>query len=247
MSEIFEAIQRHRQANVAHMQSQFVNKADVEEIEKSEQDEFETLLEKGELEVVTNDEGEVEKAIFADTELNRSMDRVGKEFEKSDIMSALSYENPFMIQKTGKEIKEQCQNVILPELNSTLATKKSEADNLLKECGIAPTKDPYEYWCGGIKMDTGYKIYDWDETYFPTNESGKMMESLSATNAEENRQRMNIPASQEQANKRREYNDVVHYICEVMCDIKACEILATIPDDKKYDLSPKQILALKFA
>lgn len=247
MSEIQEAIMRHRQDSMAHMQSQFVNKSEVSEIEKANEDEFDSLLEKGEIEVIKAEDGDIEKAVYTDTELNRSLDRVGKEFEKSDIMSALSYENPFMISKTGKEIKEQCQNVILPELNSTLAAKKQTADELLKECGNAPTKEPYEYWCGGIKMNPGYKIYDWEETYYPENNSGNMMESLSYTDSEETKKRMNIPASKEQAIKRREYNDIVHAICEIMTDVKACEILATVPDDKTYDLSPKQILALKFA
>jgi hypothetical protein len=246
-NEIMEAIQRHRQDSMMHMQSQFINKGEEqEEVEKAEQDEFESLLEKGEIEVILNDEGEMEKAIFSDTELNREMNRVGQEFEKSDIMQAMSYENPFTIQKTGKEIKEQCQNVILPELNSVLSIKKTEADNILQECGIAPKQSAPEYWCGGIKMDVGYRIYDWEETYFPEN-NGNVMQSLSAPNAEEQRQRMNIPETKEQAIKRREYNEIVHAICEVMTDIKACEILSTIPDDKKYELSPKQILALKFA
>ena len=166
--------------------------------------------------------------------------------EKSDIMSALSYENPFKVEKTGKELKEQVQNVLLPELNAELTTKKSEADNYLKECGQAPTKDCPEWWCGGIKMDVGYKMYEWDETYWRDNSEQRLYPTLSASDSEEQKARINAPETKEQAFNRARYNECVQAICNIMVDIKACEIISSMADEKTYELTPKQIIALKF-
>ena len=166
--------------------------------------------------------------------------------EKSDIMSALSYENPFKVEKTGKELKEQAQNVLLPELNAELTTKKSEADNYLKECGQAPTKDCPEWWCGGIKMDIGYKMYEWDETYWRDNSEQRLYPTLSASDSEEQKARINAPETKEQAFNRARYNECVQAICNIMVDIKACEIISSMADEKTYELTPKQIIALKF-
>lgn len=165
--------------------------------------------------------------------------------EKSDVMDALSYQGDIKVSKTGKEIKDQVDTVLLPAMTADLAVKEAEADKKLKDCGTAPTKDPDKWWTDGIKMDCGYKIYDWDETYVPSNDGGgKMMSSLSAEDA--NDKKGNVPENQEQANCRREYNDIVRAICNIKVDIKACEILKTLKDEKTFELSPRQVLALRF-
>nr|DAR52619.1 MAG TPA: hypothetical protein [Caudoviricetes sp.] len=164
--------------------------------------------------------------------------------EKSDVMDALSYQGCIKVSKTGKEIKDQVDTVLLPAMTADLAVKEAEADKKLKDCGTAPTKDPDKWWTYGIKMDCGYKIYDWEETYVPNNDGGKMMSSLSASDAED--KKGNVPENQEQATCRREYNDIVRAICNIKVDIKACEILKTLADNKEFELSPRQVLALRF-
>lgn len=164
--------------------------------------------------------------------------------EKSDVMDALSYQEDIKVSKTGKEIKDQVDTVLLPAMTADLAVKEAEADKKLKDCGTAPTKDPGKWWTDGIKMDCGYKIYDWEETYVPNNDGGKMMSSLSASDAED--KKGNVPENQEQATCRREYNDIVRAICNIKVDIKACEILKTLADNKEFELSPRQVLALRF-
>lgn len=164
--------------------------------------------------------------------------------EKSDVMDALSYQGYIKVSKTGKEIKDQVDTVLLPAMTADLAVKEAEADKKLKDCGTAPTKDPDKWWTYGIKMDCGYKIYDWEETYVPNNDGGKMMSSLSASDAED--KKGNVPENQEQATCRREYNDIVRAICNIKVDIKACEILKTLADNKEFELSPRQVLALRF-
>lgn len=164
--------------------------------------------------------------------------------EKSDVMDALSYQGDIKLSKTGKEIKDQVDTVLLPAMTADLAVKEAEADKKLKDCGTAPTKDPDKWWTDGIKMDCGYKIYDWEETYVPNNDGGKMMSSLSASDAED--KKGNVPENQEQATCRREYNDIVRAICNIKVDIKACEILKTLADNKEFELSPRQVLALRF-
>lgn len=164
--------------------------------------------------------------------------------EKSDVMDALSYQGDIKVSKTGKEIKDQVDTVLLPAIMAELTVKEAEAEKELKNCGTAPTNDPDKWWTSDIKMDCGYKIYDWDETYISTNDSGKMMSSLSASDAED--KKGNVPENQEQANCRRKYNDIVRAICNIKVDIKACEILKTLKDEKKFELSPRQVLALRF-
>lgn len=164
--------------------------------------------------------------------------------EKSDVMDALSYQGDIKVSKTGKEIKDQVDTVLLPAMTADLAVKEAEADKKLKDCGTAPTKDPDKWWTDGIKMDCGYKIYDWEETYVPNNDGGKMMSSLSASDADD--KKGNVPENQEQATCRREYNDIVRAICNIKVDIKACEILKTLADNKEFELSPRQVLALRF-
>lgn len=165
--------------------------------------------------------------------------------EKSDVMDALSsYQGDIKVSKTGKEIKDQVDTVLLPAMTADLAVKEAEAEKELKNCGTAPTKDPDKWWTDGIKMDCGFKVYDWEETYVPSNDGGKMMSSLSASDAED--KKGNVPENQEQANCRRAYNDIIRAICNIKVDIKACEILKTLKDEKQFELSPRQVLALRF-
>lgn len=163
------------------------------------------------------------------------------EVEKSDIMHALG-EGEIKISKTGKELKEQVSSVVLPKITSELEVKKSEADNLLKECGNAPTKLPDEWWTAGLKLDCGYKIYDWNETY--VEERKGFSDSLSVQHAES--KKINCPESQAEAESRRQYNEAVRYICNLIVDIKACELISGLDDNKSYALTPRQVITFQF-
>ena len=166
----------------------------------------------------------------------------GGETEKSDIMYALGNGN-IEITKSGKEIKEQVKSVLLPELNANLAVKEAEATEKLGECGAPPTSDPDPWWTGDVKMDVGYKIYDWREMDFCKTES-RVYDSLSASDEAE--KKGNCPTSEAEAKARGEYNDIVRAICNIRIDIKTCEILKELKDNTQYKLTPRQVITLKF-
>lgn len=168
------------------------------------------------------------------------------DIEKSDIMNAFGYGSDVKVTKTGKEIAEQVDTVILPALNAKLIEKKSDADDLLAECGNAPTKEVPVWWTGDVKIPVEYKMYDWEETCVPSNDDGGIASSLSAPDAEEKRAKYNRPENADQANARRQYNDCVRCVCEILVDIKACEILKSLKPGKEYELSTRQVVALQF-
>ena len=106
-------------------------------------------------------------------------------------------------------------------------------------------KDVDPWWTSDVKMDVGYKVYDWEETYFNPEKDG-VAGSLSYSDAEEKKAKANCPTSKEEADCRRCYNDIVRAICNIKVDIKACEILKELNDGTTYELSPRQVLSLKF-
>lgn len=166
------------------------------------------------------------------------------EVEKSDIMNALSYQGEIKVSKTGKEIKQQVDDVLLPDLNAKLAVKEEEATKKLADCGDAPTRDVDPWWTGDVKMDVGYKVYSWDETYY--NEEKANDSVAGSLSGEEKKKEFNCPESKEEADCRRCYNDIVRAICNIKVDIKACKILKELKDGTTYDLTPRQVLALRF-
>lgn len=257
-----------RQKRLAHMASQFTNLNEVmaddnvvnkgedtnpfdkyEQMEKSEQ--IQVLaeeIEKGDVDVIeiekADGEIEIEKGVYTDTEKNRELNRIGEEIEKSDIMHALSGYDAIKVSKTGKEIKEQVENVILPQLQADLATWNEKADNFLKDCGTAPTKKVPEWWTDDVNMNIDRKFYEWDETCISDNSRQTLMPTLSAEDSQ--RKKHNTPENEAQAQARRDYNEAVRMICNIKVDIKACEILKNLKDSTDYELSPRQVLALKF-
>lgn len=167
------------------------------------------------------------------------------EVEKSDIMNALSYQDEIKVSKTGKEIKQQVDDVLLPDLNAKLAVKEEEATKKLADCGDAPTCDVDPWWTGNVKMDVGYKVYSWDETYYNEEKANDSVAG-SLSGEEKKKKEFNCPESKEEADCRRCYNDIVRAICNIKVDIKACEILKELKDGTTYDLTPRQVLALRF-
>lgn len=226
MDDIQKAIQDARAERLNHMYGTFSN-----------------------LDEVRADEEELKKA--KDVEEEEEDDGMGEEVEdeekteKSDIMGAISGygDSKIKVSKTGKEIKEQVDSVIMPELTANLAAKEIEANNKLKDCGAAPTHCPDPWWTDDVRMDCGYKIYNWKETEWCSNEN-RMYPSLSAEDSAE--KKGNCPTSEAEAKARCEYNDIVRCICNIKVDIKACEILKTLKDTSTYELTPRQVLTLRF-
>lgn len=239
MDEIQKAIQAAQAERRLHIAGCFSNAADLkespEDIHKAEDGNEEETAEETE---------EVSKAEETETEemAESTEDNAEEETEKSDIMYALGNGN-IKVTKTGKEIKEQVDSVLLPELNTALAAKEAEATAKLGECGNAPTKDPDTWWTGDVKMDVGFKVYDWREREWCQND-GRMYPTLSASDEAE--KKGNCPTSAAEAKARDEYNELVRCICNIKVDIKACEILKTLKDNTQYELTPRQVITLKF-
>ena len=239
MDEIQKAIQAAQAERRLHIAGCFSNAADLkespEDIHKAEDGNEEETAEETE---------EVSKAEETETEetAESAEDGAEEETEKSDIMYALGNGN-IKVTKTGKEIKDQVDSVLLPELNAALAAKEAEATTKLGECGNAPTKDPDTWWTGDVKMDVGFKVYDWRECEWCQND-GRMYPTLSASDEAE--KKGNCPTSEAEAKARCEYNDIVRCICNIKVDIKACEILKTLKDTSTYELTPRQVLTLRF-
>jgi len=220
MNDIQKAIQNARAFQVGRIYGGFTNSKEVVENEEEK-------ITKGK---------EIEEKPFENQTLEEKI-------EKSDIMDSMNYGGNIKVSKTGKEIKNQVDSIILPELIACLEAKKVEANNKIKDCGNAPTKEPDRWWTDGIKIDCVYKTYDWEETYIPR-EKSVAMDTFSAEDAEE--KYVNAPTTQEEATARREYNDIVRAICNTLVDIKACEILKELKDDTDYELTPRQIITFRF-
>lgn len=266
VNSVTEAFRKARNQQVENLKKSFkpTPKEDDEELEVSEKKEEKTPVgdeKKSEVVIKANmsdsefldyamNNGILEmdksimKAVYCDNELNRTLGIVGDEFdvEKSDIMDAINnFNNNIKISKTGKQIKEQAKNVVIPDKKNCMKQCEDDANKLLEECGEAPTHPIYKWWVDDLDIEVPFKIYNYEETYIPERGVG-IAETLSPNDA-----LLNRPSSQKEAQARRDYNDKVHCICDLAVDIKVLEILLNNLDDKaKFELTPRQIIALKF-
>lgn len=195
----------------------------------------------------TMDETEKAEAVSA---IDAELDEFAKvsDIQKSDILYALSgYESKIKFRKSGKEIKEQLNTSVIPALNADLSAAQNKADELLKECGAAPTHDVPEYWTGDLKIDFAYKFYEWDETRVPETQSVGVVASFSPDSYQK-RCCKNAPASQDEAEARCQYNEQIRKIANITTDIKACEIVSkNLKDNENIELTVRQLVAFKFA
>ena len=167
------------------------------------------------------------------------------DIQKSDIMEAIGYSEEFKIKKTGKEIKDQIDTVLLPAKQAALQSAQSRATAELSNCGDAPTDDVCRWWCNGFDLNVGYKRYNWEETRMKCVDDS-VCDSLSYEH-QEDRPKCNCPKTKDEAEARCRYNDAVQAICEIMVDIKACEILKkNLKDDDSIRLTPRQVVTFKF-
>lgn len=167
------------------------------------------------------------------------------DIEKSDVMNAIQYGGNIQITKTGKEIKESVQNILIPELNAQLEEKKTAADNLLEDCGDAPKRNTNPWWTDDLRIEVPYKIYDWNEMEYNDRSQTSVMGSLSAEHSAKVEKKYNFAKSVEEAEARRKYNDEVRVIANILVDLKACEILLQLKDNKEYALTPKQLATFR--
>lgn len=242
MDDITKAIHGARAAQIDRIRKGMSNAAEVlapeGEIKKAQEvDEQEKDIELF-LKACGDSEEDIEKEKGEDAEEEE------KDVKKSDIASALS-SGDIKIKKSGKEIKEQISNVIMPELTAKLSAKETEATNLLKECGNAPTEEVPCWWTDDIKMDCGYKYYNWRETYYEENRDQRFMPTFTAE--DEAAKKGNKPVDRAQAEAREKYNDAVRAICHIKVDIKTCEVMTkNLTEGTNYELSARQAIVLRF-
>ena len=167
------------------------------------------------------------------------------DIEKSDVMNAIQYGGNIQITKTGKEIKESVQNILIPELNAQLEEKKTAADNLLEDCGDTPRHSTNPWWTDDLRIEVPYKIYEWNEMEYNDRSQTSVVGSLSAEHSEKVEKKYNFAKSVEEAEARRKYNDEVRAIANIIVDLKACEILLQLKDNKEYALTPKQLTTFR--
>ena len=195
----------------------------------------------------TMDETEKAEAISA---IDSELDEFAKmsDIQKSDILYALSgYDSKIKFRKNGKEIKEQLNTSVIPALNANLSAAQNKADELLKECGAAPTHDVPEYWTGELHIELPYKFYEWDETRVPETNNVGVVASFSPDSYQK-RCCKNAPASQEEAEARCQYNEQIRKVANITTDIKACEIVSqNLKDNESVELTVRQLVAFKFA
>lgn len=252
MDDIRKAILGARAAQVGRIYGSISNAADVVKVEdgiakaKDAEAEEEMTAEEPSSEEKEKEEDGQEESDGKKEEEEEEVEETEDETEKAHIMEALSYGNDIKVSKTGKEIKEQVQTVLIPKLNSELEEWKGKADKLLESCGTAPTKTPEPWWTGDTEIEIPYKVYKWDETYIPSEPRNSVSyETLSAEDAAA--KKGNIPENADQAKARNDYNEAVRMVCNVLVDLKACDILLSLKDGKEYELTPRQVLTLGFA
>lgn len=201
-------------------------------------------------------------------------------FDKKDEMSTLEInkaaiyaamrqnvaEGSLFIEKTGKEIKDQITNVILPIYIGMYDKITSKLNALLETTGLPPTQDVINY--NNIALELPYKEYTWKEICAPKSCEDKnglvaeccgdeccyCKENTIFSNfgevdiVEENEEvvKDNLALNKEQADARQKYNDTLYLLKDVSLDIKTLGVLMQFDDKKKYKLNTEQAIALKF-
>lgn len=180
-----------------------------------------------------------------------------KEIQKSEIFGALkNYNNPMMVKKTGKEIKAQINDIILP----FLANKKKEIQTALSEFLSNAVVLPTNPCWMKIKMDETefpYKQYSWEEMNWSEKSFGQIFKGFGDIEIEEgcyDESCENVakispyyPQSKEEAEARQKYNILVEDFRDVIMDIKTANVLVnSLKDEDEYYLTVEQLVGLKF-
>lgn len=189
-----------------------------------------------------------------------------KEINKSDIFDAMR--EPVMpgvisIEKTGKEIKDQVNNVILPKLMANFEEQTKKLNNLLTLTGTPP-EFPIKYY--KVRLDLPFNEYTWEECHYRDHkdemlkeedesvEEGAIFNNFADVEGEFESDiededvyfEKNYPVNIEQAEARCNYNENLHILMEIAVDIKAAQVLTQIAEDNVYRLNVNQSIALGF-
>lgn len=189
-----------------------------------------------------------------------------KEINKSDIFDAMR--EPVMpgvisIEKTGKEIKDQVNNVILPKLMANFEEQTKKLNNLLTLTGTPP-EFPIKYY--KVRLDLPFNEYTWEECRYCDHkdkmlkeedesvEKGAIFNNFADVEGEFESDiededvyfEKNYPVNIEQAEARCNYNENLHILMEIAVDIKAAQVLTQIAEDNVYRLNVNQSIALGF-
>lgn len=168
-----------------------------------------------------------------------------EDMEKSDVMNAIQYGGDIKVTKTGKEIKKNVTDILIPELNTQLGLKKKEANECLKSCGQAPTKEINPWWTDDLRIEVPYKVYDWEEMRMKTTDD-RVVATLSAEHSTEMEKKYNFAQTEAEAIARQQYNDCVRAVCNIMVDLEACRVVQSLKDAQEYALTPKQFATFRF-
>lgn len=179
-----------------------------------------------------------------------------QEIQKSEIFNALKHgSNPIMVKKTGKEIKNQINNVILP----LLIAKKDEVQKFLSDFLANAIVLPTRPCWSRIKLDEmefPYKQYTWEEINWSEKSFGQIFKGFgeidecctcSDSAEEEIPVSPYCPQSKEESEARRKYNNFVEDFRDIIMDIKTANVLVNSIEDKaEYHLDIEQLCCLKF-
>lgn len=183
----------------------------------------EKTLEKGAGDI---DEGQEGK----DTDAGKTKD----ELEKGVVTDSFnSYNaNKLSFSKTGKEIKTQIANVLIPALTAQKAALSAQLLLVAKNCGETDPDQPLSsyHYRGFAAVLPKMMTYSWACCEQPydntTNTRPAMTDEMKACN---------------------QYNELVYQIVSTAADIEYCGMLTrNLSDTGKFELTPEQVLGLQF-
>lgn len=175
-----------------------------------------------------------------------------KEINKSEIFGALKqYDNKIMFKKTGKEIKEQVEKVIIPFISNKMADIKVKLSYFLQNTNLIP-KQPV--WCRLelTEEELPYKLYSWEETNYQEKSVDSLFKGFGdcgceCDDAAENCCCEPYCASSEIAESRKKYNCLVEDLRDLILDLKTANVLmSSLEENQDYWLNLEQLTALKF-
>lgn len=161
--------------------------------------------------------------------------------QKSHVTEAFSYgQNAFKFSKTGKDIIMKVM-----EEKSRIEKENIGIEKMISECQehfvTMPTEKPYLY---GVKerVKVPYKLFNWNQTYY-SNQSGEGKMSTCGESGVD----CQPCNSQEEADNNSKYNELVRNWIDNCAEIITLELYEkNIEENKTYELTPDQMLALKF-
>jgi hypothetical protein len=182
----------------------------------------------------------VKKAIDLDKEDGIEKDEK-EDIEKSQLFDSISdYNNSIKFEKTGKEVKDQITNIVLPAKLADLKIAEANADTFLEDCGDKPARNVEPYWLEGLYVSVPYFIYDYDELRECPSDNESVSNSIKSST-------INYASDSDEVTARRNYNDTVRQICSQIVDIVVCNtILKNLKDNAKLSLTPRQMVAFQF-